>query len=76
MTTTFLNISNMKGNRSIDEVETTLDEAGFHPVLVFSGRAKIAGSALSYKDIVLIKRSLKQRGFNLLSLSEITNKGN
>lgn len=60
----------MKDNRSINKVENTLDEAGYHPVLVFPGKAKISGSALKPKDIIRIKRSLQEKGFNLLSLSE------
>ena len=66
----------MKDNRSIDVVEATLDQAGYHPALVFPGKAKISGSALKHKDIIQIKKCLKQKGFNLLSLSETTWKDN
>lgn len=66
----------MKGNRSIDKVEIALDEAGFPPALVFEGRAKINGPALSYRDILSIKKNLQQKGFNLLSVSEIKDKRN
>lgn len=76
MTTTFLNITNMKNQRSVHAVETTLEKTGFHPVMVFEGRAKITGKALSYKDIIRIKKRLMQKGFNLLSLSEIRDREN
>lgn len=76
MTTTFLNISNMQTNRSIDTVETLLNDAGYRPALIFPGKAKINGRSLSYKDIVLIKKFLMKKGFNLLSISETTNSRN
>lgn len=70
MATTFLNISKMKDNRSINEVRVTLYEAGFHSLFVFPGKAKIVGPGLSYAAIATIKRSLQQKGYGLLSISE------
>jgi len=72
MTTTYLQIPHMIGDRNIDAVRNLLKSIGITPISLHDGEVKIGWKDLSQNDLSKIKSTLSTRGYKLDSICQTT----
>lgn len=72
MTTTYLYIEKLSGDKNIEVVRKLLKDAGFKPTTIREGEVKLGWNYLSRADVKIIKEMLHAKGFELNSVCQTT----